>query len=288
MGKLKSIPVDIKKDPESRTVCYSYKAESTPTKDGEPVILMCGCTCPIPKDNYPFKPPVFEYLQSIQKWIKHYSSFYNVPPVAVAGSIADEYNTRFMEDYSALKNTIDFGQDNTTPNPAVNDEKWSQKIEDGYQKLKQKDPNNESRGWDDRLLNISAGDYGKANISLRTAIDLFEEHRKTFAVNRQNMSRGDLLKYLVTDEGTAQFTALAILDAQNSMFGVLSSLPPRKQESVLVTYFKQGPKYFRRYQEVVKNNATNKINPGEGCRTCYQRVQIGQAIGVKVPYLEPQ
>ncbi|WP_434626822.1 hypothetical protein [Chromobacterium sp. CV08] len=74
---------------------------------------------------------------------------------------------------------------------------------------------------------------------------------------------------------------------KKDMWPAIKDLPPRKQEAVLVTYFKQGPVYFKRFLAKNKGLPSNKIQAGEGCRTCYQRKKIGQAMGIDVDSLEP-
>lgn len=100
-----------------------------------------------------------------------------------------------------------------------------------------------------------------------------------------NMSRLDILRYLVTDEGTVHFAALMIKKAKDIMSGYIIDLPQRKQEAILVTYFKQGGKYRRKFISIsLKNNPEARIKSGEGCRTCFQRKKISDAIGVKIKY----
>ncbi len=333
-------PHKIIKNDEERTICYFYKSETTPESDTEPQVLLCGCLCPIPEEEYPFDDGVFEYLKKIAHWIKHYSDQYRVPPIAVAGSIADEYNSRFTDlkrvflkkkllygAHSALKKAGDFVQDKVIPSgreyaklrtepdggypgivppyytSEIDDTELNARIEQGYQELKKIDPKNENRPSSSEAINREHkefkysysiirknftiwSDYGTANISLRTAIDLYTEYRKTFALDHQNFTHAQMLRYLVTDRGTAQFTAISILEAKKKMEDLLPVLPPRKQEAVLVTFFKQGIKYRKKYEENNKDRPHQKIKAGEGCRTCYQRKKIGNSIGISVKSLE--
>lgn len=73
--------------------------------DADIITLFVGCTCGKPIENYPFQQPVFHWLREISALIIKYSDRLSVPPVAVAGALADEYNTRFMSDYSYAKKT---------------------------------------------------------------------------------------------------------------------------------------------------------------------------------------
>ena len=265
---------------------YLYKINSVAEIDKQPVFLLVGCFCKEPVDNYPFQEPVFTWLSNISHLIMKYSNKFSVPPIAVAGALADEYNTRFMPDYSYAKKRLDYLQDNVIPKgkytefeETVNNKKSSDDLEKQYQTIKKNDPDDIKRTTWDRVSNTVAGDYGKGNISLRTAYDMYDDKLDSFP----NMSRLDILRYLVTDEGTVHFAALMIKKAKDIMSGYVIDLPQRKQEAILVTYFKQGDKYRRKFLSIsLKNNPEARIKSGEGCRTCFQRKKISDAIGVKV------
>lgn len=265
---------------------YLYKINPVEKIDEEVAILLVGCFCKEPTDNYPFQDPVFNWLSSISDLILMYSNKFSVSPIAVAGALADEYNTRFMPDYSYAKKRLDYLQDNVIPKgkytefeEKINNKMSSDDLETQYQTIKENDPDDIKRTTWDRISNTVAGDYGKGNISLRTAYDMYDEKLDTF----QNMSRLDILRYLVTDEGTVHFAALMIKKAQAIMKEYIHDLPPRKQEAILVTYFKQGDNYRRKFiNRSLKNNPEAKIRSGEGCRTCFQRKRIADVINVKM------
>jgi hypothetical protein len=138
---------------------------------------------------------------------------------------------------------------------------------------------------------FAGGDFGKGNISMRTAIDLYEDSKKSNPSELPYMTRAQLMAYLVTNEGTANFAALTIRAGKKLMSKSLVGLPPRKQEAVLVTYFKQGPKYYigpKGFLNARGKNPANKIQAGEGCGVCYQRARFGKELGVPAPVLEPK
>ncbi|EDO2949880.1 hypothetical protein CXS67_24375, partial [Salmonella enterica] len=269
---------------------YLYGINSIENCDADIITLFVGCTCGKPIENYPFQRPVFDWLKEISILIIKYSERLTVPPVAVAGALADEYNTRFMPDYSYAKKQLDYLQDEVIPKGKYteypepqNNEMSSRDLERQYETMKKNDPDNINRTIFDRLSNTVAGDYGKGNISLRTAYDMYDEEFDNF----HEMSRLDILRYLVTDEGTVHFAALSIKKALNVMSTYIQDLPPRKQEAVLITYFKQGDNYRRKFiNRSLKNNPNAKIRSGEGCRTCFQRQKIAEAIGVQVKILQ--
>jgi len=94
---------------------YFYRVKSVKYFEEKPIILFVGCMCEKPKENYPFQQPVFDWLKSISGLIIKFSNRFSVPPIAVAGALADEYNTRFMPDYSLAKKYLDNLQDNIIP-----------------------------------------------------------------------------------------------------------------------------------------------------------------------------
>ncbi len=329
------LPDEVVTDDNELSVCYIYKQKSTPAGDTIPQRIVCACTCPKPKENYPFHDDVFAYIHSIAPKILKFSLKYDVPPIAVAGSIADEYNTRFLSvavsnakgvvdkglavGKGVLKSAFDFAQDKIFPNmalPYIRENaipvcfyppdymygfQWSyceylpwvdagidknmleQWIQKQYEEIVKKDPENikereRFKYW------LSGGDYGKGNISIRTAIDLYEESKADNRDELPYMTRVQLLEYLLTDDGTAEFAALAIRAAKRQMKKHLDVLPQRKQEAVLVTYYKQGLRYYKKFLDKQKGKETpDKIQSGEGCRTCYQRDRFAKELGIEVP-----
>lgn len=91
---------------DSKHSGYLHEINSVDDFEVNIVTLFIGCTCGKPVENYPFQQPVFDWLKKISKYIIKYSGRFSVPPIAVAGALADEYNTRFMPDYSYAKKTI--------------------------------------------------------------------------------------------------------------------------------------------------------------------------------------
>lgn len=269
---------------------YLYEINSVKNINENIITLFTGCTCGKPIENYPFQQPVFDWLKEISAMIIKYSEKFSVSPIAVAGSLADEYNTRFMPDYSYIKKQLDYLQDEVIPKGKYtefpepqNNKMSSRELEEQYQALKKNDPDNINRTKLDRASNVVAGDYGKGNISLRTAYDMYDGKNDKFP----EMSRLDILRYVVTDEGTVHFAALMIKKAEDIMSEYINDLPPRKKDAVLVTYFKQGDKYRRKFiNKSLKENPNAKIRSGEGCRTCFQRQKIADAIGIQVKVLQ--
>jgi hypothetical protein len=283
--------------------------------------------CPKPTENYPFDDKVFTYIHEIAPLILKYSAKYDVPPIAVAGGIANEYNTRFCTGSYLFKGKfiVDFLQDKVFPKipaPYVDekgipicfqapdcgfsdggwtyceylpwidvgiDKRWLEShIQEQYEQIVKMDPANMGNTRRYKYW-LAGGDYGKGNISMRTAIDLYEDSKKNDSSELPYMTRAQLMEYLVTDEGTANFAALTIRAGPKLMSKSLVGLPPRKQEAVLVTYFKQGPKYYigpKGFLNARGKNPANKIWAGEGCSVCYQRERFGKELGIPAPVIE--
>lgn len=78
-------------------------------------LLRVGCDPP--GENFPYDADTFHLIQQLSIPIRKYSQRFNVSPIAVAGSIADEYNTR-----RGIRVPIDWIQDNFWVNLATNEE----------------------------------------------------------------------------------------------------------------------------------------------------------------------
>ncbi|EDV5907157.1 hypothetical protein ZO98_004627 [Salmonella enterica subsp. salamae] len=57
--------------------------------DADIITFFVGCTCGKPIENYLFQQPVFYWLREISALIIKYPDRLSVPPVAVAGALAD-------------------------------------------------------------------------------------------------------------------------------------------------------------------------------------------------------
>jgi hypothetical protein len=320
-----AFPTNVIFDDNERSLCFVYHEKSTPALDTKPLAILCGCICPKPKENYPFVDEVFEYIHKIAPAILKYSAKYDVPPIAVAGGIADEYNTRYNPNNAGKpKPLIDLLQDKVYPNlgaPYINergipfcvqvtdgigasgltyceyfpwveaglDKTWlDRKIQEQYDEIVKRDPDNLGNKWR-YVYMLAGGDFGKGNISMRTAIDLYDDSKKNDPNELADMTRAELMAYLVTDDGTANFAALMIRAGKKLMAKSLAGLPLRKQEAVLVSYFKQGAKYYtgpKGFLNKRGKNPANKIWAGEGCGVCYQRARFGKELGVPAPVIE--
>jgi len=220
--------------------------------------LHAPCPCPEPKENFPYSAETFAMVKSIKDLVVTYAKHYDVPPVAVAGAIADEYNTR-----TGLKGVVDWFQDdvllNFLPNFAIELDVFI--------------------GSDSKLLNSTKHDIGKGNIKLETAKQLYDMFPGAFA--KKNWDYTDLVDYLRTDEGTVHLSSLVILRARQLLDPYLTVYSDKRREAVYITYYKQGPGYIKRYQDALAADPNRLISPGEGCRVCRQRDKMLEALGLK-------
>ena len=206
------------------------------------------CMCDPPSENYPYSEKTFKLIERMAPEIRSYSKKYGVPPIAVAGAIADEYNTQ-----TGLKGVGDWIQDevllNTMSNSQVELDVWI--------------------GSDSKFFNATKHDIGVGNIKLETAKRLYDQYPGEF--ERKDWGYADIVDYLRTEKGTAHMAALYIAHAQRELSSHVASLCPDAKEAVLVTYYKQGPAYLKRFLAAKTLEPDREIKPGEGCRVWLQR-----------------
>jgi hypothetical protein len=211
----------------------------------------------IPAENFPYRNDTFFKVRRLAPIIRKFSSRYSVPPVAVAGAIADEYNTR-----TGFKSMIDWFQDHILigkmPNLFIDVD---------------------SRiGIDSKLLNATKHDLGIGNIKLETAKSVYERHKSDGSLKIKDWS--EMVEYILSDEGTINIAAMVIKDAQNNLSSYVKCYSPEIKEAVYVTYYKQGPAYIYRYLSKLSKQTGRCIDPGEGCRVYYQRIEFLKALGI--------
>ena len=179
-------------------------------------------------------------------------------PVAVAGSIADEFNTQ-----RGIKGAFDFFQDNIVLNGMPNSSIEFDVLVGG------------KHWWN----NATKNDIGISNIKLETAKRVYDANRAAFA--NQKMNYEDLVSYLRSDAGTVHLAALVILQAQQALGEYLVGCTPKKREAILVTYYKQGgQKYLGSFKKNLQGDPAHRLQPGEGCRVCLQRERFLKTLGI--------
>jgi peptidoglycan hydrolase-like protein with peptidoglycan-binding domain len=219
-------------------------------------LLRCGCDNPI--ENFPYTDDTFSLIGRLADMIKVYSKLMGVPPIAVAGSIADEYNTM-----KGIRSAVDWFQDNVLlhfmPNFAIEIDAWV--------------------GFNTKFLNATKHDLGIGNIKLETARQVYEQFKSTF--DSKKMNYADLVEYLRSDKGTVHVASLVIKKASQDLADLVKGYSPEKTEAVYVTYYKQGPSYIQRFKAGHASGSHRRIEPGEGCRVLLQRGRFLSVLGLK-------
>jgi hypothetical protein len=218
--------------------------------------LDAPCACSASTENFPYSADTFAMIGLIKDLVLAYAAEFDVPPVAVAGAIADEYNTR-----SGARAPFDWLQDNVLlnfmPNFAI---EFSAFI-----------------GFNSKA-NAAKHDIGIGNIKLETAMQLYQMYKGSFAA--KNWDYTNLVDYLRTDEGTVHIASLVMVRARQLFDPYLTIFSDKRKEAVYVTYYKQGPSYLERYRNALAAHPNRLLMPGEGCRVCRQRDKIKQALGL--------
>ena len=222
--------------------------------------------CKTPTENYPYRDETFAVIASLAETIKAYSKRSGVPPVAVAGSIADEYNTR-----KGVKGVFDWFQDSIMFRRPFRPWNWQIEISPfkGYKSGK----------WGPKLLNYTQQDLGKGNIKLDTAKEIYERYKKTFP--NKTMDWIDLAQYIISDEGMVHVAALVIERATEELDPYLEDYPEEVKEAVYVSYYKEGPGYLGRFLKARKIDPNRRLKPGDGCRVLLQRDRFLKALKIE-------
>lgn len=225
---------------------------------GGATVALQTCDCDPPEENFPYKDGTFEYIRSIAPQICEFSELNGVSPVAVAGSIADEFNTRGL---------IDRFQDHVLL-PSMTDAQVQLDVDVGIPS---------------KYLNATYHDLGKGNIQLKTAREMYEKYPDQFP--DMTGTWPELVDHLTSDEGTAQVAALYIRHAEGELnrtlgrYGqALDDYPLQDREALLVTFYKQGPKFLKLIENKLKLDPNARVRAGEGCRVCLQSERLLDAL----------
>ena len=127
--------------------------------------------------------------------------------------------------------------------------------------------------FNSKLLNATNNDIGIGNINVGTAEQIYNLNSGFF--DSKNWNYSDIIDYIASNEGAVHIATLVIKEAQNLLFEEIESYPMDIQEAVLITYYKQGDTYIKRFKA---NKDSKNIRPGEGCRTASQRQALIQKL----------
>jgi cell wall-associated NlpC family hydrolase len=220
----------------------------------EPIeIRGVACTCDPPTEQY-YDAQTFGFVSSIRPLITSIAGRRGVPGAAVAGAIADEYNTR-----RGISGTVDDIQDaviDSLPEFSIDIDRFF------------------DIHW--KLLNTLENDIGPANIKVRTALELVQRGELTVPGSPpSDIQVNRIVDYLLTERGTVEATTAVIARAQRLFGPYLTEHGEELAEAVLVEYFKQGERYFDRFSRAAATNPNHRICPGDGgCRFWHNRERI--------------
>lgn len=229
----------------------SYLDDSYEFEEKTPLVVkfklnLCS-GCKIPEENFPYTSDVYPVISRVSNLVKFYSNYYKVPDMAIAGSIADEYNTR-----KSWRIAVDWFQDevliNWMPNFAIEFDSFL--------------------NVNSKFLNATKHDLGIGNIKLETAKKLYQQYPQEF--KKKNWDYTDLVDYIRSDEGSIHIAAIVIRKARSLFDKYISHLSQNQKEAVYVTYYKQGDLYYQKFLSKLKKNPNHKISPGEDVEYAYK------------------
>jgi hypothetical protein len=234
---------------------------------------------PEPKENYPFDDKTYEFIGKNKNAINSAAGKFGVSPEAVAGALGDEYNTR-----RGLKGMVDSLQDSTV-NLRNNLKEIEQEIADGNKSGKTHGAN-----WD----------IGPGNLNVSTLHEMFvnevENGDDTSTLKKElkgvvgtNATRQEqweqYVDYAKTPKGSATLASAYIQKAQEELIPHMDGLGEEEKMAALMTYYKQGPGYLKKYKQATDKKAgadsaesNRPITPGEGTRLLYQLTKIRGAL----------
>ncbi|BAP54430.1 hypothetical protein THII_0133 [Thioploca ingrica] len=216
-------------EPKGKTLCYLLRKP-------------CCLYNPKPTENFPYTAETFSMIKQIAPLILKYSTQFNVPPVAIAGAIADEYNTR-----TGFKAIIDWFQDEVLLN-------WMPNLFieiDAYV------------GFKSKLLNATQHDIGIGNIKLETAKKTYEKYKHKLPTQK-DLDYSALVDYIRTDQGTVYIAALVIKRAIEELNQYVNNYTEEHKEAIYITYYKQGPSYVSRFKNSLASNPHHRLNQVKG------------------------
>lgn len=246
--------------------------------------------------NYPYDVQTFNFIGTLKDRILAYSRWHGVPPIAVAGSIADEYNI--------LRGNV---------------RRWNWLQDAVFKRTPSFFIELEHRLGLPWKLDAPRNDIGPGNLNMATARDIYKEYGLRYpdfvemgpaldAWQRQHSGRppsllqkygafqvyrggsplpkelsdwADVVDFILSPQGTVVIATLVIRKGQQELAPWLGGRPPEIREALLVTYYKQGPSFVARYVARLAKDRNSVIVPGEGCRVYHQREAFKRALQLK-------
>lgn len=237
------------------------------------------------KDISPFiySPAALENVSKAQANIDLASKATGVPEMAIAAALADENTARGAK----VAGILDAGQD-IAAYIAGN----LQDIRTDYAEAVRKGVLHGDRNG--RLYDYTTHDIGPANINVATALNIFDEniinsnsenHINKFLYKIVSKNAPDEKKWeaykdnmLLTIDGSAHLAAAEMQKGAVMLAPYMSNSTKEEQVAILVTHYKQGTKYLRKYLQS-PHRGTRDIRAGEGARIFHNWDALINALG---------
>jgi hypothetical protein len=205
-----------------------------------------------------YRDETFQFLKSIGPMITTIAYSKDVPPAAVAGAIADEFDSRF-----GIRGIVDRLQDfliDIMPERQIDLHRFFD--------------------FNAKLLNALENDIGPGNIKVRTALQLAQREELTVSgspVSSEQVSK--IVDLLLTERGTVE-AAAAVIAKGKKLFGqYISDYSEGLAEAILVEYYKQGNSLYNRFSGRYLRDQKHKPCPGyDGCQFWHNRDRILDAL----------
>ena len=218
------------------------------------------CSCD-PATRTAYRAETFTFIHSLEPLLTSI-----VPAgdrLAVAGAIADEYETR-----QGIRTVVDGLQDAVVGSLP---ESWIRT----------------DMFWDfhSKLLNTLENDVGPANIKVRTALELVRSGELTVPGSTPSDEQVErIVAFLLTERGTVTAAAAVIRRAHTHFDAALGDLGDELSQAVLVEYFKQGESYATRFARQRTADPRHRPCPGDGgCRFWHNIDRLRTEIGAAAP-----
>jgi len=254
-GRL-SAPATKLSTPRSGSLARLQRQVAAPSPAPAPAAGV-SCTCAA-NTQVNYDAETYRYIRSIASLINSISAAQGVSAVAVAGAIADEYNTR-----RGARAALDAAQDATLSSLP----EWAIDVDRFFD-------------FHSKMLNTLENDVGPANIKVRTALEYVQSGELSVPGSPSSAVQvNKIIEFLMSNRGTVTATAAVIARAQRLFGPHLGTHTREQRDSVYVEYFKQGDSYYRRFSASLAANPSHKACPGEGgCRAFYNYSQLETAL----------
>ncbi len=225
-------------------------------------VTAAPCRC-LPSSAVNYDAATLRFISSIAPLVNAVAARRGVPAHAVAGAIADEYDTQ-----RGARGVLDSLQNaviNAIPEWAIDVDRFFD--------------------FHSKLLNTLENDIGPANIKVRTALELVQRNELTVPGSPpSDIQVNQIVDYLLTEEGTVEASAAVIARAQTLFGPHTSDYGEGFSEAVLVEYFKQGDRYYERFRAALVTDPRHRPCPGDdGCQFLHNHERIAAALGTPPP-----